>query len=224
MKRLYTLSALAAVLILCGGGVWFLYRSGFFTLTSLEDMQEYIAHFAPYSHLAFFLLQFLSVILAPIPSNVSAAAGGALFGVWPSFWLTFAAVFCGSSLVFWLARVLGRPFADRFVSRHLSVRYQSLLRRKTVPFLTLAFLFPYFPDDALCILAGLTDLTAKRFLLILLLTRPWGLLFASALGGFALTLPLWGLLLLLAGGITLFLLGLIHSDRLEQALMNAMHR
>lgn len=224
MNRTRTISALAAALLLCAGGGWFLYRSGFFALTSLEELQRYITQFAPYSHLAFFLLQFLSVVLAPIPSNISAAAGGALFGIWPAFWLTFAAVLCGSILVFRLARVLGRPFADRFVSRHLSERYQSVLRRKAAPFLVLAFLFPYFPDDILCILAGLTDLSARRFLLIILLTRPWGLLFASALGNAALSLPLWVLLSLLAGGITLFLLGLKYSDQMERVLLAALGR
>ena len=59
-------------------------------------------------YLCFFLLQFLSVVLAPIPSNITAAAGGVLFGTWPSFFLTFAAVVAGSLLLFWLARVLGR--------------------------------------------------------------------------------------------------------------------
>ncbi len=52
-------------------------------------------------------------------------------------------------------------------------------------FLTLAFLFPFFPDDLLCILAGLSSLSFRCFAVIVLLARPWGLLFASALGGAA---------------------------------------
>lgn len=155
-KKKQSLILVLALLLLLGGGL-FLYRSGFFqAATSAEGLQEYIRRFAPYSHLIFFLLQFLSVVLAPIPSNISAAAGGVLFGTWPSFWLTFGAVMAGSLLVFWLARVLGRDFADRLVSRRLSDRYQDVIRAKTDIFLLLAFLFPFFPDDVLCILAGLT--------------------------------------------------------------------
>ena len=104
-KKKQSLILVLALLLLLGGGL-FLYRSGFFqAATSAEGLQEYIRRFAPYSHLIFFLLQFLSVVLAPIPSNISAAAGGVLFGTWPSFWLTFGAVMAGSLLVFWLARV-----------------------------------------------------------------------------------------------------------------------
>ena len=157
-KKKQSLILVLALLLLLGGGL-FLYRSGFFqAATSSEGLHEYIRRFAPYSHLIFFLLQFLSVVLAPIPSNISAAAGGVLLGTWPSFWLTFGAVMAGSLLVFWLARVLGRDFADRLVSRRLSDRYQDVIRAKTDIFLLLAFLFPFFPDDVLCILAGLTEI------------------------------------------------------------------
>lgn len=207
---------LAATVLLLVGGAWGLYKSGFFAAcTSQQALQDYIAQRAPYAQLWFFLLQLLSVVLAPIPSNITALAGGVLFGVWPAFLLTWAAVFLGSLLVFWLARVLGRSFADQVVSRRLSEKYQSVIRSKTTVFLTLAFLFPYFPDDMLCILAGLTDISFRRFALIVLLTRPWGLLVASALGGSSLNIPLWGLAVLGAAGLAVFVLGMKYGDRVE---------
>mgnify|MGYP005802260995 CR=1 FL=1 len=219
MKKRARIILVAIVLLLCGAGGWFLYRSGFFALTSAEELQNYISRFAPYSHLCFFLVQFLSVVLAPIPSNLSAAAGGVLFGTWPAFFLTFGAVAAGSMLVFWLARTLGRDFADRVVSRRLSEKYLDIIHAKATVFLILAFLFPFFPDDVLCILAGLTDLSFRRFALIVLLTRPWGLLFASALGGAALSVPLWAMVPIGLAGLALFLLGLRYADRLEGAVL-----
>ncbi len=97
MKNRQKLLILAAALLLLAGGGWFLYASGFFLAAqSLDGLRAYIVHFAPYSHLAFFLVQLLSVILAPIPSNITAAAGGVLFGTWPAFLLTFGAVAVGS--------------------------------------------------------------------------------------------------------------------------------
>lgn len=223
-KKKQSLVLALALLLLLGGGL-FLYRSGFFqAAASAEGLQEYIRRSAPYSHLTFFLLQFLSVVLAPIPSNISAAAGGVLFGTWPSFWLTFGAVMAGSLLVFWLARVLGRDFADRLVSRKLSDRYQDVIRAKTDIFLLLAFLFPFFPDDVLCILAGLTEIPFRRFALIALCARPWGLLFASALGGASLRLPLWAMAPIGLGGLALFLLGMKYGDRIEGAVLRRLKR
>ena len=167
----------------------------------------------------FFVVQLLSVVLAPIPSNLTAAAGGLLFGTWSAFFLTYGAVTAGSLLVFWLARTLGREFADRVVSRRLSEKYQKVIREKTTVFLALAFLLPYFPDDVLCILAGLTAIPFGRFALLVLVTRPWGLLFASALGGASLTIPLWAMVLIGLAGAAIFVLGMRYGDRLERAIL-----
>ena len=211
---------LLAVVLLCVGGGLFLYHTGFFeSASSVEGLRAYIARFAPYSHLWLFVVQFLSVVLAPIPSNITSVAGGLLFGTWPAFFLTYAAVAAGSLLVFALARGLGQDFADRLVSRKLSEKYQAVLETKAPIFLTLAFLFPFFPDDILCILAGLTTMPFRRFLLIALFTRPWGLLAASALGGSTLSLPPWAMALLAAAGIGVFLVCMKYGDKWEGKLL-----
>ena len=220
MKRHAALFALFAAVLLCAGGGIFLWETGFFeAMKSVEGVQAYIMSFAPYSHLVFFLFQFLSVILAPIPSNISALAGGVLFGTWTAFLLTISAVLLGSMTVFFLARSLGQSFAQRFVSRKLSEKYLDLLRRKTDVFLFLALLLPFFPDDLLCILAGLTPIRPLRFFVIALLARPWGLLVACAVGGAALNLPWWGMALLGAAGLAFFVLGMKYGDKIEQAVI-----
>lgn len=220
MKKRQKRIILTAALLLLAGGGWFLYRTGFFQAVRSQDaLRAYIAGFTPYSYLCFFLIQFLSVVFAPIPSNIVAAAGGALFGAVPGFALTFAAVAAGSLLTFSLARALGWDFADRLVSRRLSEKYREVLRTKAPVFLTLAFLFPFFPDDMLCVLAGLTSLSFGRFALIVILARPWGLLFASALGGSALKLSPWVMVPIGLVGLALFLLGMKYGERVEAAVL-----
>ncbi len=117
MKHLLKITSAVLVLLLCALGGVFLWRSGFFAaLSSQQALQDYISQFAPYSHLCFFLLQFLSVVLAPSPATSAPPPAGMLFGTWPSFFLTLAAVLSASLLVFLLARALGQSFADRLVS------------------------------------------------------------------------------------------------------------
>ena len=82
-----------------------------------------------------------------------------------------------------------------------------------------AFLFPFFPDDVLCILAGLTRIPAARFAVIALITRPWGLLFAAAVGSGGISLPVWGWALIAIGGVALFLLGLRYGDAIEERIL-----
>lgn len=215
----------AVTLLLVGGAAAFLWKTNFFAAArSLEGIRRYVESFSPCSQAVFFLLQVVSVLLAPIPSNITAAAGAVVFGIWPSFLLTWTAVVLGSYLVFRLTRLWGRDFARRFVSKKVSEKYLNLLSRKRDIFLSLVFLLPLFPDDLLCILAGLTDIKAGRFLIIVILFRPWGLLAACVLGGSALRIPLW--LLLLAGltGLAVFLLGLRYGDRIEKALLGRFRR
>ena len=126
--------------------------------------------------------------------------------------------------MFWLARVLGRDFAGRFVSRRLSEKYQQILQTKAPVFLTLAFLFPFFPDDLLCILAGLSSLSFRCFAVIVLLARPWGLLFASALGGAAFHVSPWAMVLIGVAGLVLFLLGMKYGDQIEAAILKRLSR
>ena len=66
MKRHKWLLTLLLAVLLLGGGVCLLWRTGFFSsVGSLEDMRDYMERFAPYSHLFFFLIQLLSVVVAP---------------------------------------------------------------------------------------------------------------------------------------------------------------
>ncbi len=212
-------------LAILGGSVWALYATGFFEAAgSQEKLGEYIARCAPWSHLAYFGIQLVSVVVAPIPSNLTAAAGAYLFGLWPSFLLTWGAVSLGSAIVFGLARALGQQFAGQFVSEKLSGKYLDVIRRKRDVFLALAFLFPFFPDDILCILAGLTDISFKRFFLLAAVFRPWGLLAACMVGSATVSIPWWGMALLGGLGLAVFLLAMKYGDRLEDAVLKRLER
>ena len=220
-SKLKTILLWAAAVLLLGGCVLALYLTGFFEAAhSMEGIRSYIADSAPWSHLVYFLVQLASVIVAPIPSNITALAGGVLFGAIPAFLITWAAVVLGSVTVFSLSRALGQSFIQSFVGKKLSDRYLDVLRRKQGTFLFLSFLFPFFPDDMLCILAGLTDISWKKFLILCLIARPWGLLVACGVGGSAISLPLWAMILLGAAGIAVFVLAMIYGDRIEQRLLD----
>lgn len=224
-ERIKTILLWTAAVVLLGCCILALYLTGFFeAATSAENIKAYIEHSAPWSHLVFFFLQLVSSIVAPIPSNLTALAGAVLFGTIPAFLLTWAAVILGSLVVFFLARALGQERVGRFVGRKLSARYLDIIRRKRDSFLFMAFLFPFFPDDILCILAGLTEINWKRFLLLCLVARPWGLLVSCAVGGSALEFPLWAMILLGVLGAAIFVLALIYGDRIEEMLVEKFKR
>lgn len=224
-ERKRTILLWILTILILAGVVAVLAGTGFFeAISSQEKLEAYIRASTPWSHLVFFAVQLVSVVVAPIPSNITAAVGGALFGMIPSFLLTWGAVVLGSLFVFLLARALGQKFANQLVGRKMSEKYLEIIRRKQDVFLLLAFLFPFFPDDLLCILAGLTDISWKRFLALCLLARPWGLLVAAAVGGSALDIPIPVMALIGIVGLALFLLGMKYGDRIEQAILDKLRK
>ena len=217
------IAALLAVLILLLL-LLFLWRTGLLErLRDAQALRDYLSEQAPWSHLIFFGLQLCSVIIAPIPSNLVAATGGAVFGFWQGFLMTILAVTIGSCTTFWLARTLCKNLADRVIRKKLPEHYLELLDRTRDSFLILTFLFPFFPDDLLCIMAGVTDIPFRRFFFIVLLARPWGLVAASAFGSSLCSFSVNSLPVIILCGI-LFVLGLVYGDRVSQAVIQFLKR
>ena len=132
--------------------------------------------------------------------------------------LGVAAVIAGSVLMFLLARRLGREAVRRFLDRGVMDKYLPIIEEKQDMFLFLTLLFPFFPDDMLCILAGLTSMPTGRFAGIMLLARPWGLIFAALLGSGVLSLPPWGWAVLVAVMAVIFVLAMKYSRQIEERL------
>lgn len=211
--------------VLAAAGLYALWRSGLLdTIGSAEELRAMIDRTGPLGGAVFFLVQMLTVILAPIPSNVTMLAGAMALGFFRAMVLGVLAVVAGSVLVFLAARRLGRRAVRRFLERGVMDKYMPLIEEKQDVFLFLAMLFPFFPDDVLCILAGLTEMPLARFVLIMVLARPWGLIFAALLGGGAFDMPVWGWAILAPALLALFCLAMKYSAQIEEKLLGLIRR
>ena len=86
-------------------------------------------------------------------------------------------------------------------------------------FLFLTMLFPFFPDDALCMLAGLTNIPLGRFVVIMALSRPWGLIVAALMGSGSISLPIWAWAVIGVVGLFIFYFAMKYSAQIEEALL-----
>lgn len=126
--------------------------------------REVIASGGPLGPLIFIGMQIAQVVIAPIPGQVTGFVGGFLFGsVWGTIY-TMIGLTLGSTFVFWLARRLGRPFVERFVKKETVDRFDYLAHKHGVIVLFFVFLLPFFPDDMICYIAGLTRIRLRSFL------------------------------------------------------------
>ena len=122
----------------------------------------------------FILIQIIQVVIPIIPGGVSSVAGVILFGPLYGLLYNYVGIVIGSFINFFLARYYGQGFVHKMVSEETYNKYASWLEKgnKFDTFFALAIFFPVAPDDFLCMLAGLTKMSLKKFSLIILLGKP----------------------------------------------------
>lgn len=224
-KRARRIALAVLVVLALAAGVFALYRNGWFErIDSVEELRALIDRAGAFAGIVFFLLQMLTVIIAPIPSNVTMMAGALALGFWQAMLLGIAAIWAGSMLMFLLARRLGHRAVQRWMDHGIMEKYLPVIEEKQDMFLFLTLLFPFFPDDMLCILAGLTSMPTARFAGIMLLARPWGLIFAALLGSGELSLPAWGWAVLVGVLAVIFVLAMKYSRQIEERLFALVSR
>lgn len=183
---------------------------------SVDDLQEYVSSFGAGAPLAFFGLQVLQVILAPIPGSVTTLFGGAFFGFWKAMLLSVGAVLTGSVILFLFAKYLGRPLVTRLVGEKRVEKYMKNMSARQFWVLFMMFLMPFFPDDVLCLMAGLTAIRLPGFILLVIITRPWGLVFSALVGSGTLTVPIWGWIIIGVLSLAFLYISVKHPDKLEE--------
>ena len=147
----------------------------FFGLDNLtqEQIRQIIDGFGVWAPLAFILITFLQVTFVPIPFVVSILAGNLLFGFWGAFLYSLVGSVLGSVFAFSLGRWIGRPFVNwAFGDEDVVNHYLSKTQGKEFVVFFFMFLLPFFPDDALCALAGITSINKRQFYFIQLVARP----------------------------------------------------
>ena len=189
-----------------------------------EDLRRMMDAAGPLAGVVYFVLQMLTVIIAPIPSNVTMLAGALALGFFKALVLGVLAVVLGSVLIFLAARRVGQKTIRKWLDRGVMDKYLPVVQEKQEMFLFLTMLFPFFPDDMICILAGLTSMPLVRFILIMILARPWGLAFAALLGGGVIHLPIWGWVILVLAMAAVFCLALRFSAQIEDKLFKWIKR
>ena len=195
-------------LAVCGGVFLILYFTGLWEdLNSVEKLKDLIQRTGFWGKLVFFLLQFLQVTFIPIPSTILTIAGAIVFGPLQGALLSFAGIILGSMLAFLLGQTFGRKLVVFMVGKENCDKWIAHLSRAKYSFLVM-MLLPMFPDDILCLVAGLTDMSWSFFMITNIVSRTIGVSLTSFLGsGEFIPYSGWGLAVW--AGIMIVAFGLI---------------
>lgn len=183
--------------------------------------RAWLAGFGPAAPLAFFGVQTTQVVVAPIPGQLLAVAGGYLFGPLVGATLSVTGVLVGSLVAIGLTRRYGRPYAESVVDAGTLAEFDAVVDETGEAGLFIAFLLPVFPDDVLCFVAGLTEIRMRRLLVLVLVGRTPTFVAAAVLGDAIATTDAALVALLLAAGALFTGLGYWKRQDLAGAVADA---
>lgn len=199
-----------------------LQKTGFFkVIKDAESLQEYLENAGAWMPILYIVLQYLQVIILPIPSTVSTVAGVALFGPFQTLLYSVIGIMLGSMTGFLIGRKLGGKAVAWMVGKETLDKWQKKLKGRDNLFLTVMFLMPFFPDDVLCFIAGLSSMSIGYFFVMVLISR----ILAISVTCYSIDIiPLntwWGLLIwagIILVMIVVFMILYKNMDRLQNFL------
>jgi uncharacterized membrane protein YdjX (TVP38/TMEM64 family) len=136
-----------------------------------------------YGPLILIALQTLQIILAPIPGHLIGFISGLLFGVIKGTLYSMIGIILGSTIDFWLARILGRRFLKKFVPAEKMRTFDIYLLKYGSIVILILLLLPFSPlGDVIYYLSGLTPIPYIVFILMVIIARFPNSLFFNLLG------------------------------------------
>ncbi len=205
-----------------------LIRTGFFeVMRDQERLEAYLERSGSWMSVVFTVLQFLQVVILPIPSTVTVVAGAALFGPLTGSLLSLLGIVVGSLVAFLVGRYAGTRVVSWLVGKETLEKWMKKIKGKDKLLLTAMFLLPVFPDDVLCFVAGMSSMSIWYFLAVIAISRVLAIFTTS----YSVTLipfnTWWGILIwavLIALIIVLFVFLYKKSDAILNWFQKKFHR
>lgn len=221
-KIMRAVFVLIIVAIICAIAYVIMKKTGFWEeINSMEKIREWVLSGGVFSFLIFILLQILQTTILQIPAIFVTIAGALIFGRWPAFIMSYIAVMIGSLIMFWIGRKAGRKFLNWLVGEETANKWIDRMSNGKYLFF-LMMLFPLFPDDILCVVAGLTKMSFPFFFWTNVLARGLGIACTVFFGSGAIIpfhgwgLIVWGILIVLV--IILFYLSVKYKDKIDEII------
>lgn len=181
--KLKIIAVVAVILLIAIYVIWDLLNNGPLTsfLNNKDTIISWVEGHGFLGPLAFIFLQVLQIVLAPIPGQIVGGVGGFLFSWWGVLW-TCIGTAIGGFIVFWLSRKFGRPLVEKIVKKDSLDKFDFIFNNNTSFILFVIFLIPGLPDDIICYLAGLTNISLKKLVTLFVIGRLPAIIIINYLG------------------------------------------
>ena len=185
----------------------------YFKLDDINTLRELCSNgFA--GQLIFILLQILQVIFLPINSIIFTVPAILIFGPLEAFLISYVGIVIGSIIMFFIGRCGGLKILNLLVGKDKAMHYAKTIGKGKF-LLPIFMLIAVFPDDILCVSAGLSNIKFSYFLCVILVTRAIDLIFTCFVGTIAIKSSL-GIILLAIFLIVAIIFAIILTKKQEK--------
>lgn len=162
------------------------YIHSLFEEGGLDLVIEQVKNAGPAGVLILLLMQFLQVVVAFIPGEITQVAAGMLYGPWWGALIILFGCVISSAFVYTVVHKLGAPFVRAMVPEKWLAKFDKLEKTgKLNVIVFILFLIPGLPKDTFTYLVPLTSMPMKEFLLLTTLGRIPGVVVSTyAANGF----------------------------------------
>ena len=145
---------------------------------SVDTLRVYIARYGMFGPIVLTVIQAMQVVLPILPGFLGCVVGAVLYGPLVGFLCNYIGISAGSIAAFYIARIYGEPLVRGIFSKAMYDKWatRAAKSKSYTAFLFLAMLLPLFPDDFLCYFTGLTKMTGRKFIQIIITGKPWCIL------------------------------------------------
>ncbi len=196
-------------------------------LNSVDKFRKLILSLGFWGRFAFVFFQFLQVTYLPIPSPILIIAGSIIYRPFQATILSLAGILLGSAFAFFLGKVFGYRLVKFMVGQESAKKWRSFLNNCKFSFV-LMMLLPCFPDDILCLVAGLTDMSWGFFMTTQFVTRPIAIFLVSYFSsGQIIPYHGWGLIVwgvIIISSLVLIYLSSKYSQNIENFMQKSINK
>ena len=218
-----------SIISICVIGYCLLCKYGIMdTITSVDGLKKFILSTKEKGVYVYILIQAAQVIILPIPAAIICIVGSLIYGPFLGGLYCSLGVLVGSFISFILGKTFGYRIVAWIAGKENTDKYSEIIRKRGGFFLFLAFLLPMFPDDILCLIAGITNMKFKTFAWITIITRPIGVICMSYFGGGHIIpfsgwgLYVWSILLVIIVAVVVIIYK--YQDKLQDFVLNKIFR
>lgn len=148
-----------------------LYISSFLVITDAIGFENFLRQNIATSIYIYFIICFAQPIILPLPEMLTVVAASAVLGSFTAFIVGFFGTILGIITMFFLSRIGGMKIVEKLVNKKHLEQYHQYVQKNELLILALLFIIPILPDEIICVGAGVSGVSVKRFLSIAIFSK-----------------------------------------------------